>query len=483
MQVERTWKYPRGYLRLVSIVTTFAAVLSPLDSTIVSISLPYIARGVGATYVETLWIPLGYLVSLSSMLLLFGRLADTRGRKRIFTSGFIVFVLGTVMSALSTSGLELDAWRVVQGAGGAMIASSSAAIITETYPPWERGKAFGYWTLAVYTGTTLGPVVGGAIVSTHYIAGMPSWRWVFLITVFPAVIGASLSAALLKESEQLAKDQPLDVTGGLLALTGIWLTLLGVSIGGFEGWQAPYLAALATGLALLAAFAAWEARMGRRALLDISLFRSIPFTAGNLAALLNYTGYFFVPFFLSYYMEVVLHMGSLEASLPLLSLSLAMVVLSPISGRLSDRLGARPLATTGMVLIAVGMGLLMQLGPKASLGDVLWRAVLIGVGMGLFSSPNTASVMGSAPRDRLAVASGTLNVMRFAGQSLSLVIAGALAAAYIPRPVLVYVFTGLKVGQTSISGQAFVKGMRRVYEVMMFVLLAGAVASALRERH
>ena len=478
----RPWKYPRSYLRLVSVTTSFAAILTPLDSTIVSISLPYIARGVGATYVEALWVPLGYLVSLSALLLLFGRLGDLRGRKRVFTTGFLVFIFGTVMCALSSNGLELDAWRAVQGLGGAMILSNSGAIITETYPPWERGKAFGYWSLAVYTGTTLGPFLGGAIVSARYILGVPSWRWVFLATVPPAVVGYALSAAYLRESESLAEGS-LDLPAGLLALAGIWTALAGVTEGSFEGWGAEYVALVAAGAALLAGFVARELRMGRGALLDLALFRSVPFAAGNVAALLNYTGYFFVPFFLSYYMEVVLRVSPLLASAPLMALSLAMVTLSPVSGWLSDRIGARPLATAGMALMAAGMALLIPLGLTASVADVLWRTVLIGAGMGLFSSPNTASVMGAAPRDRLAVASGTLSVMRFAGQSLSLAIAGSLASAYIPRPVLVYVFTGLRVGSVQAAGPAFVEGLRRVYEVMVFLIAAGAAASALRGRH
>jgi Major Facilitator Superfamily. len=213
----------------------------------------------------------------------------------------------------------------------------------------------------------------------------------------------------------------------------------------------------------------------------VGLFRSVQFSMGNLAALLNYAGYFFVPFFLSYYMIVVLGMRPIEASLALLSLSLAMVVLSPISGRLSDRVGARPLATAGMLLIALGLLLLIPLGLRATLADVTWRALIIGVGMGLFSSPNTASVMGAAPRERLAVASATLSLMRFYGQSLSLALASSLAAVYIPRPVLVSVFTGLPVSAAA-SALDFIRGVRLVYEVMVVLVIVGAIASAMRGR-
>jgi len=472
------WRYPRGYLRLVSTVTAFAAILTPLDSTIVSVSLPAIARGLRASYLETIWVPMGYLVSLSAFLLLFGRLGDVRGRRRVFTTGFLVFTVATVMCALSMSGAELDAWRVVQGMGAAMILANSGAIITDAYPPWERGKAFGYWTLAVYTGTTVGPVLGGAITTLRAIAGVPSWRWVFLVTVPLALTGYLLSQAYLKESVG-QPGQPIDATGGALAAVGVAASLFGLTAASFEGWSPPYLALLAIGVALIAAFVAWEARLGPLALLDVGLFRSVQFSMGNLAALLNYAGYFFVPFFLSYYMIVVLGMRPIEASLALLSLSLAMVVLSPISGGLSDRVGARPLATAGMLLIALGLLLLIPLGLRATLADVTWRALIIGVGMGLFSSPNSASVMGAAPRERLAVASATLNLMRFYGQSLSLALASSLAAVYIPRPVLVSVFTGLPVSAAA-TALDFIRGVRLVYEVMVVLVIVGAVASAMR---
>ncbi|MGC9071617.1 MAG: MFS transporter, partial [Acidilobus sp.] len=435
--------------------------------------------GVGATYAEAIWVPLGYLVSLSSFLLLFGRLADLRGRKRVFTSGFAVFTLATLMCALSSTPVELDAWRVVQGAGAAMILSASGAIITESYPRWERGKAFGYWSLAVYTGTTVGPVLGGAIVTARMILGLPSWRWVFMATVPPAAVGLALSAIRLRESRPPARGR-LDLAGGALAFVGLWASLMGLTVGSFVGWSAPYEALLAAGILIIAAFILWEARAGSQALLDLSMFRSVSFSMGNLAALLNYSGYFFVPFFLSYYMIEVLGMRPVLASVPLLALSLTMVTISPISGWASDRLGARPLATTGMALIALGLLQLSLLGDRATLADITWRTLLIGVGMGLFSSPNTASVMGSAPRDRLAVASATLSVMRFTGQSLSVALAGALAAAYIPRPVLIDVFTGLRTQSVQVAGPVFVEGLRGVYWVMAILVIIGALASAMR---
>ena len=479
--VSRPWRYPRSYLRLVTLIVALAAVLTPLDSTITSVSLPYVAEGVRASYVEALWIPLGYLSALASLLLPFGRLGDLRGRRNLMIIGFAVFSIGTAMSGLSTAGLELDAWRVLQGVGGAMIMSNAGALISEVYPPWERGRAFGYYTMAVYVGTVVGPLVGGMIVSYPAILGLASWRWVFFVTLPPAAAGLVASWAALRERRDAGTAGSMDAPGLALSTLGLFLTMAGMTVGSFVGWDAASTAALAAGVVLLAAFLLVEARSGGGALLDLSLFSNPGFTAGNLAALLNYAGFYFLPFFLSYYMQRVLGYPPSYASEVLLAIFASMVVLAPLSGRLSDRIGSRGLATGGMALIAAGLASMAELGATATAREVAIRALLLGVGMGLFSSPNTAAVMRSSPRDRLGTANATLSTLRVLGQALSLAIAGSLAAALIPRATLVYIFTGLG-SPASTSSSRFVEGLRTVYEVMAALVAAGAVASAVRGR-
>ncbi|MGC9189601.1 MAG: MFS transporter [Conexivisphaera sp.] len=480
--MSRPWRYPRSYLRLITFIVALAALLTPIDSTITSVSLPYIAEGVRAGYVEALWIPLGYLSSLAALLLPFGRLGDIRGRRSLMIIGFAVFSVGTAMSGLSSAGLELDAWRVLQGVGGAMIMANAGALISEVYPPWERGRAFGYYTMAVYVGTVAGPLIGGMIVSYPELLGLASWRWVFFVTLPPAAAGLLASWIMLREPHDLpGPAKRMDVRGMALSIPGLFSIMVGLTEGSFVGWDPASTAALAAGAILLAAFLLAEARSGRDALMDISLFSNPGFTAGNLAALLNYAGFYFLPFFLSYYMQRVLGYPPSYASEVLLAIFLSMVVLAPLSGRLSDRIGSRGLATGGMALIAAGIASMAMLGTTATAQEVMLRALAVGVGMGLFSSPNTAAVMRSSPRERLGTANATLSTVRVIGQALSLAIAGSLAAVLIPRATLVYIFAGLG-SPASVSPVQFVEGLRIVYGVMAVLVAAGAVASAVRGR-
>ncbi|MFP3138003.1 MAG: MFS transporter [Nitrososphaeria archaeon] len=480
---SRPWRYPGDYLRLVTFIVALAALLTPIDSTIVSVSLPYIAEGVRAGYVDALWVPLGYLSAVAAGLLPFGRLGDLRGRRDLMVIGFAIFSVGTAMSGLSANGLELDAWRIIQGIGGAMIMANSGALISEVYPPWQRGRAFGYYTMAVYVGTVAGPIIGGLIVSRPELLGLASWRWVFFVTIPAAAAGLVASLVALREPARDggsgAARVRFDPAGAALSAPGLFLLMAGITEGSFTGWDPASSAALAAGAVLLAAFVAAEARAGRDALLDISMFSNSGFAAGNAAALLNYAGFYFLPFFLSYYMERILDFPPQRASDVLMAIFLSMVVLAPISGRLSDRIGSRGLATGGMVLIAAGVASMSLLGTSAGAVDVALRALLVGVGMGLFSSPNTAAVMRSSPADRLGTANATLSAMRVIGQALSLAIAGSLAALLIPRTTLLYVFTGLG-SPSSVSPRVFVAGLRIVYLSMAALVAAGAAASAVR---
>ncbi|AFZ69832.1 arabinose efflux permease family protein [Caldisphaera lagunensis DSM 15908] len=466
----------KKYLWIVSISTSFAAILTPLDSTIVSISLPFISRSLKMSYIETIWVPLGYLIALTVLLLPIGRLSDIKGKKKFFTNGYIIFIIGTLMSGLSFNGFELDLWRIIQGIGAAFILAVGGAIITETYPPNMRGRAFGIWSFSVYLGTTIGPVIGGIIVS------ITSWRYIFFVTLPLAIIGYILSTKYIKETN-IKLNEKMDYTGSALLIIGLFSIVYGLTYGSFIGWNIYSILFSIFGLTVFGLFLAYEYKNSYKAILDVNLLKNnVMFTAGNLAALLNYTGYFYLSFFISFYMQIILIFSPLITSIALISLSLSMVILSPISGWLSDKIGSRLLATTGMLLIMVGLLLLIPLGLKATLFDVSLRMIIIGVGMGLFSSPNTSAVMGSVTKDKLGVASGSLNLMRFLGQSLSLAIASLIVASYIPKNVLSSIFTGVAITNYQISAQFFILGLRRLYLISSIIIAVGAVLSALRNK-
>ncbi|PMP90073.1 MAG: MFS transporter [Caldisphaera sp.] len=466
----------KRYLWIVSFITSFAAILTPLDSTIVSVSLPVISKSLNMSYVETIWVPLGYLLALTALLLPLGKLSDIKGRKTLFTNGYLIFTIGTIMSGLSLNGIELDFWRVIQGIGASFILAVGGAIITETYPANMRGRAFGIWSFAVYLGTTIGPVIGGLIVS------VTTWRYIFFVTVPLSLIGYILSIIYLKEPK-IRSNIKMDYVGSILLISGLLSIIYGITFGSFIGWNSFSIFISLVGLIIFGLFILYENYYKELSILDVSLLKNnIMFTAGNLAALLNYTGYFYLSFFISFYMQRILNFSPLLTSLALISLSISMVIISPISGWLSDIIGSRILATLGMILIMIGLLLFIPLGTKASIIDISLRMILIGIGMGLFSSPNTSAVMGSVSRDKLGVASGTLNMMRFLGQSLSLAVASLIVSSFVPHNILSSIFTGLQISSFEISSELFLLGLRRLYLISSIIIGIGAILSALRNK-
>ncbi|MGC9134019.1 MFS transporter [Caldisphaera sp.] len=466
----------KRYLWIVSFITSFAAILTPLDSTIVSVSLPVISKSLNMSYVETIWVPLGYLLALTALLLPLGKLSDIKGRKPLFTNGYLIFTIGTIMSGLSLNGIELDFWRVIQGIGASFILAVGGAIITETYPANMRGRAFGIWSFAVYLGTTIGPVIGGLIVS------VTTWRYIFFVTVPLSLIGYILSIIYLKEPK-IRSNIKMDYVGSILLISGLLSIIYGITFGSFIGWNSFSIFISLVGLIIFGLFILYENYYKELSILDVSLLKNnIMFTAGNLAALLNYTGYFYLSFFISFYMQRILNFSPLLTSLALISLSISMVIISPISGWLSDIIGSRILATLGMILIMIGLLLFIPLGTKASVIDISLRMILIGIGMGLFSSPNTSAVMGSVSRDKLGVASGTLNMMRFLGQSLSLAVASLIVSSFVPHNILSSIFTGLQISSFEISSELFLLGLRRLYLISSIIIGIGAILSALRNK-
>jgi EmrB/QacA subfamily drug resistance transporter len=380
------------------------------------------------------------------------------------------------MSGLSLNGIELDFWRVIQGIGASFILAVGGAIITETYPANMRGRAFGIWSFAVYLGTTIGPVIGGLIVS------VTTWRYIFFVTVPLSLIGYILSIIYLKEPK-IRSNIKMDYVGSILLISGLLSIIYGITFGSFIGWNSFSIFISLVGLIIFGLFILYENYYKELSILDVSLLKNnIMFTAGNLAALLNYTGYFYLSFFISFYMQRILNFSPLLTSLALISLSISMVIISPISGWLSDIIGSRILATLGMILIMIGLLLFIPLGTKASVIDISLRMILIGIGMGLFSSPNTSAVMGSVSRDKLGVASGTLNMMRFLGQSLSLAVASLIVSSFVPHNILSSIFTGLQISSFDISSELFLLGLRRLYLISSIIIGIGAILSALRNK-
>ncbi len=423
---------------------------------------------------SAIWIPTAYLVSLAVLLLTIGRLSDIKGRKNIFIIGFGIFVLGSLLCSLAQDGTQLIAFRVLQGVGAACTAATATAITTDTFPPKERGKALGINAMAVYIGLSLGPALGGLL------TGIAGWRSIFLINIPIGVAVMLLAWRFVKDTGDIHKDERLDIPGVLLFSVGLTSLLITLTLGEQYGWGSlGIIGLIVLAVVTLFLFVIVEKRKGRSAMLDLSMVTGNRlFAAANISALLNYAAYFSVAFMLSYYMQEILGYSIMYTGLVLLIMPLAMAVLSPVAGWMSDRIGSRFLASAGMAMIALGLLYMSALTASSSAVYIGVGLLLMGVGMGLFSSPNTSAVMGSVDRSRLGVASGTLSTMRFIGQAGSLAIMGAIIAS-VAGPDFI---TSLSVGSVNpdVSSASYIQGMSAVFLVGAFIAAVGTVTSLAR---
>lgn len=464
----------RSYMRIILLITCMGSLMAPLDSTIVSVTLPVMTGDLRMSSESAIWIPTAYLVSLAVLLLTIGRLSDIKGRKNIFIIGFGIFVLGSLLCSLAQDGTQLIAFRVLQGVGAACTAATATAITTDTFPPKERGKALGINAMAVYIGLSLGPALGGLL------TGIAGWRSIFLINIPIGIAVMLLAWRFVKDTGEIHKDERLDIPGVLLFSVGLTSLLITLTLGEQYGWGSLGIVGL-TVLAVVALFlfVIVEKRKGRSAMLDLSMVTGNRlFAAANISALLNYAAYFSVAFMLSYYMQEILGYSILYTGLVLLIMPLAMAVLSPIAGWMSDRIGSRFLASAGMAMIALGLLYMSALTVSSSAVYIGVGLFLMGIGMGLFSSPNTSAVMGSVDRSRLGVASGTLSTMRFIGQAGSLAIMGAIIAS-VAGPDFI---TSLSLGSANpgVTAASYIQGMSAVFLVGAFIAAVGTVTSLAR---
>ena len=390
----------------VSMVSSF---LTPFMASSLNVAMPLIGREFGLRAVTLAWTLTIYTLAAAMFLVPFGRLADLVGRKRIFTIGLGVDIAGALIGAFAPSAPVLLLGRAVQGFGGAMIFGTGVAILTSVHPPGGRGRALGLNTAAVYTGLSLGPVLGGFLVHAW------GWRSVFLATVPIASTGLVLALTRLKGEWADARGEGFDLGGAALLGAGLVALMFGFS----RLPTVPGAVITSAGILTLAAFVACELRQPAP-LLDLRLFRhNRIFAFSNLAALFNYSATSAVAFLMSLYLQYIKGLPPQKAGLILVAQPIVMALTSPFSGRLSDRTQPRLIASAGMALSAGGLLLFSFIGPATGFGFIVGTLICLGLGFGLFSSPNTNAVMCSVEMRHLGVASAALGTMRLTGQMLS----------------------------------------------------------------
>jgi len=407
------------------VLSAAATFMTTLDGSIVNIGLPSIARtfhtGVSGA---TEWIIIGYLVVIAAVLLTCGRLADMFGRKPIFLTGLVVFILGSALSGLAPSLLLLILARLFQGIGGALIFSVNVAMITMTFPSTERGLALGLNAVVVSLGVAAGPTIGGII--TQYL----TWRWIFYVNV-PICLLVLLAAFSFYREQRPQREQRerFDPLGAIVLAIGLAALTLGLSFGQEWGWlSAATLAALGISLVMLSVGVYVEAHV-EHPIVNLGLVMNRVFAFANISFMLCMMALFAPGFLLPFYFEELRGFSTIQTGLMLTPLPLMLAIVAPLSGSLADRLGSRWLSPVGLAIVCFGLFLLSQINAQSSSWDIIWRLAVTGVGQGLFMSPNTRTMMGAAPRNAQGEASGLLATGRVIGQSMSVALTGTVFAA------------------------------------------------------
>jgi EmrB/QacA subfamily drug resistance transporter len=408
--------------KTVLLVATIASFLTPFMGSSVNVALPIIAKELAVNAILLSWITTSFLLTSAMFAVPFGRIADIYGMKRIFILGMILFTISSFLASLSPSVEFLIFSRVVQGIGSAMIFVTGVAIIAYVFPQRERGRAIGIAVTAVYIGLFLGPILGGLL--TQYIG----WRSIFYLMVPLGLLVTALIFFKMRGTEWAeCRGEKLDLVGSLLYSVSLLLVLVGFSeITGLMGKLM-----LIFGIIVGIGFVIYELRVEHPVLEMRLFFKNRKFAFSNLAALISFTGTFAVVFLLSLYLQYIKGFDPRVAGLVLATQTIFMALVSPVVGRLSDKYESRKLASIGMAITTVGLIIFSFLSADTSLYVILFSLVLLGVGSGIFSTPNTHAIMNSVERRYFGVASATNSTMRIVGQTLSMGMVLVIFSVYV----------------------------------------------------
>lgn len=443
--------------------------MGPFDGSVVNIALPTFTDFFGVPISTVEWVVLAYLLGVSTFLLTFGRLGDMLGLKRVYLAGFGIFVLGSLACAFSWSIWALVAFRVVQAVGAGLLFAVGPAIITQNFPPQERGKALGFVGISVSAGLAAGPTLGGLII------GAAGWPWIFIVNVPVGCIAFLMAWRVLPARKP--QDQRLDPYGAVLSFLALFPLLLVLSKGEAWGWGNPAVIALVLLSLIGGGLFVWTELRVHQPLLDLRLFRIRIFSASVASAFGSFIVTATVIFLLPFYLMQVRGFSVEHAGLLLTPIPLAMVIVGPVSGALSDRIGSRFLSTFGLLISAAGVLSFLSLSLETSALGIAVRVLVPGIGLGLFQPPNSSAIMGAVPRDRLGIASGMLATARNVGQVLGVGLAGLVLAVRGPVYEARFLAT---FGPALAAKEAFLHAAHDAIAVAAVVCVLSALVSLVR---
>jgi EmrB/QacA subfamily drug resistance transporter len=453
--------------------TSLGMLLVATNSGTLIIALPDLERALGTNLLELVWVILAYMISSTVLVLTAGRLSDLFGRKTAFVGAFLIFAAASLGAGFASDGTQLILWRILQGIGGAFIFANGPALVTDAFPREQLGLAMGTNTMVAAVGLVLGPILGGALVGI-------SWQWVFWFNVPLALAGALWAALILRELSRRDSVRGLDLGGTLTFVVGLTGLVYGISRGGISGWDDPLvIGGLAIAAVLLPLFVLIEHR-GRAPMLDLTIFRNRLFAAASAATFINGFSRFALLFIFVFYYQGAQGDDPITAGIKLAPMAIGMLIASPPAGIWADRHGSRALAALGMLVTALGLGLMTTLQADSPYWQgMIWLA-LVGIGSGMFNSPNTAAMMGAVPTERRGIAAGARTMLQNTGAVISIAFVLAIVTAAVPKPVLFKIFSGLAAGLTSAQLDPFIDNMHTALWVLAATSVLGAVVSMLR---
>ena len=410
--------------------------MASLDRNIVIIALPSIANELHTSLITLVWIAIGYWVVTASMLLTFGRLADMFGRVKLYNLGFALFTIGSGLCCVSQTGEQLIVFRIIQALGAAFIFSNSSAILSDSFPESERGKALGINQISIVVGSVMGLVIGGAL--TSYLG----WRSIFWINIPIGIFATIWAFSKLKELGTIKKEK-IDWLGNLLFAGGLISILLGITFGSFHLLNIFEITLfILVGISLLVLFYKNEKKVSFP-MMDLSLFKLRLFTSSNIAIFFNSLARGAFTFVMVFFLQgPTMLLNPLESGIYLIPVSLALAIVAPITGWFYDKYRSQIISQTGLIISAIGFILLATLGSRISYADAILPLALIGAGLGIFTSPNRATIMNSVPPNRRGVAAGISTTLVMAGSAFSIGLVFLIFSALLPAEVVVVLFSG-----------------------------------------
>jgi EmrB/QacA subfamily drug resistance transporter len=458
-QVQTKIDYNRKWYVMAAVA--MGIFLATIDSSIVNIALPTLVRELNTDFATIQWVVLVYLLTLATLILSFGRLGDMIGKRPVYATGFVVFTLGSILCGLSATVFWLVFFRVVQAIGATMILALGMAIVTEAFPPRERGKALGISGSIVSVGIVLGPTLGGLIIDAW------SWNWIFFVNIPVGIIGILMVLRFIPDIKPVG-EQRFDLLGALALFISVLSFLLALTFGQGIGFvNIRILALFAAGALFLILFVLIELRV-EQPMIDLRLFKNKFFSISLITGFLTFIAISGTIILIPFYLENVLGYNTRQIGLLLAAIPIAMGIVAPIAGALSDRFGTRPIAVIGLSILLVGYYGLSKLHIQTSTFEYLLRFLPIGLGMGVFSSPNNSTIMGTAPRERLGIVSGILAVNRTLGQMTGIAVLGAIWASR----VIAYSGSSVEGGATNAKPIYQVAGLNDTFSVAVVVILA-----------